>query len=241
MTAAPRGPTDGPGLDARNSGHDVRDLYDRWARVYDWNPVLRLVRPARRRAVEALALSAGDTVVDMGTGTGANLRDLREAVGPTGHVVGVDISPRMLARARSRVERNGWRNVTLVEADIRDPPVEGRVDAVLSAFVVVMYADPAHLVEAWADRLDPGAIANLYAGPSRRWYGPAANALLSVYLRVFEEGWDLPGGGPGPLEMIGNRGERASEAVAAWAAEVEHEDLVFGLTKLDVGRSGGIG
>lgn len=224
-----------PGLDAESSVRAVRRLYDRWARVYDWNPVLGLVRPARRAAVDAMGLSPGDTVVDMGTGTGANLAFLQAAVGPGGHVIGVDLSPRMLERARRRVARRGWRNVSLVEGDIRDPPIAGPVDGILSAFVVVMYSDPDRLISGWVDRLDPGTIANLYAGPSHRWYGPVVNGLLALYLAAFEEGWSL-GDDPGPLEIITARGGRGRQDLGDRADRFEADDLVFGLVRLDVGR-----
>lgn len=213
----------------------VRALYDRWARLYDWNPVLDLVRPARKRAVAALGLRPGDTAVDMGTGTGANLPFLREAVGPSGHIVGIDLSPRMLERARRRVDRRGWTNVTLVEGDVRDPPVDRPVDGVLSAFVVVMYPAPDRLVDAWARLVDSGAIANLYAGPSDRRYAPAVNAFLGLYLRLFEEGWDTAGEGPRPLDVLAARGARARTALERSAGRVEHEAHAFGLAQLDVG------
>lgn len=214
----------------------VRELYDRWASLYDWNPVLALVRPTRRRAVAALDLSPGDTVVDMGTGTGANLPFLREAVGPRGHVIGIDLSRGMLGRARRRVERHGWTNITLLEGDVRDPPLDRPVDGILSAFVVVMYPDPAELIEAWATCLDEGTMVNLYAGPSQRPYSPAVNPVLSLYLRLFEEGWDTTGDGPRPIEVIATRGERARQALAVCATRVGHDDFVLGLAKLDVGR-----
>lgn len=225
-----------PGFDERSSVGAVQDLYDRWASLYDWNPVLHLVRPARRRAIAAMDLAPGDTVVDMGTGTGANLTLLRNAVGPEGRVIGVDISPRMLDRARTRVDEAGWANVALVEGDIRDPPLDGPVDGILSTFVVVMYADPGRLIETWARYLLDGTMANLYAGPSARRYGPAANALLGLYLRLFEEGWDTASEGPGPLDVLAARGERARTALDALADDVEHDSPVFGLAQLDVGR-----
>lgn len=232
-----RAPREGaPGLSARSSVRSVRQLYDRWAKLYDWNPVLALVSPARRRTIERMGLSPGDTVVDMGTGTGANLPYLREAVGPAGRVIGVDVSPEMLERARRRVDHGGWDNVDLIEADIRDPPIDGPVDGILSAFVVVMYSDPERLVETWASRLDGGVLANLYAGPSTRPYAPAVNALLWLYLRLFEEGWAPSDGGTGPLELLGRRGRRARDALDRSAARVAHDSFVFGLARADVGR-----
>lgn len=226
-----------PGLTDASVVDAVRQLYDRWATLYDWNPVLALVRPARRRAVRQMDLSSGDTVVDMGTGTGANLPFLREAVGPEGAVIGIDVSPEMLDRARDRVDDAGWENVTLVEGDIRDPPLAGPVDGILSSFVIVMYDQPGRLVETWAEFLDGGPLANLYAGPSqRRVVAPAVNALLELYLRLFEEGWGTAAADSGPLGLLARRGERARAALERSSGRVEHDAAVFGLVRLDVGR-----
>lgn len=212
----------------------VRALYDRWAGVYDWNPVLALVRPARRRAVTAMDLTPGDTVVDMGTGTGANLPLLRDAVGETGRVVGLDASPGMLARARDRIAEHGWENVSVLEGDVRDPPLDGPVDGICSAFVAVMYDDPRALLEPWADLVADGTMANLYSGPSRRTYAPAVNALLRGYLRVFEAGWEV-GEDRTPVEVLARRGERVRAAMTELADSTSHEELALGLVKLDVG------
>lgn len=66
----------------------------------EW-PVYRV---GRRLAVPLLHLRAGDTVVDVGCGTGLNFPLLAAAVGP-GHIVGVDSSAQMLAMAQRRVRR----------------------------------------------------------------------------------------------------------------------------------------
>jgi ubiquinone/menaquinone biosynthesis C-methylase UbiE len=76
-------------------------------------------RAYRQRAVDALALAQGDTVVELGCGTGRNFEMLARAVGPGGRVIGVDISDAMLSRARRRVVRHGWSNVELVRSDAR--------------------------------------------------------------------------------------------------------------------------
>lgn len=213
----------------------VQALYDGWAGVYDWNPVLKLVRPARRQAVEALNLAAGDTVIDMGTGTGANLPLLRAAVGPTGTVLGLDASSKMLDRARVRVREQGWENVDVLKGDIRDPPLEGPVDAICSAFVAVIYDDPRTLLKAWADLVAGGTIANLYSGPSERRYAPAVNALLQGYLRLFDPGWEV-GEDRRPIEVLGRRGDRARAAMTDLANSTTYEEFVLGLLKLDVGQ-----
>jgi len=82
----------------------TQSFYGRWARVYDWVATAPGVESWRTRAVGALDLDPGDTVVEMGCGTGANVPHLREAVGPEGRVVGVDLTRGMLRRARERVD-----------------------------------------------------------------------------------------------------------------------------------------
>ena len=63
-------------------------FYGRWARLYDLIATFPGVGSWRARAVDSLGLSAGDRVVEMGCGTGANFPYLRERVGPEGQVVG---------------------------------------------------------------------------------------------------------------------------------------------------------
>jgi len=219
--------------------HSVRRVYDHWSKYYDWNPALALVRPARKRAVAAMGLEPGDTAVDMGTGTGANLPHLRRVVGPEGQVIGLDLSPGMLQQARGRIERNGWDNVAVAKGDVLDPPVEGPVDGITSGFLMVMYDEPARLIDAWAGHLAAdGAIANVYAGPSSRWYAAAPNALLSAYLRTFESGWVSSEHRGSALSTIAGRSERARRALAHHADESHHEDRGLGLAHVDVGWFG---
>jgi SAM-dependent methyltransferase len=87
--------------------------------------------PFRRQAVRSLAPAPGEVVLDAGCGTGLNFAQLEEGVGRRGHLVGIDQSPDMLARARERVERHGWTNVTLVEAPAEEADPGVRADAAL--------------------------------------------------------------------------------------------------------------
>jgi ubiquinone/menaquinone biosynthesis C-methylase UbiE len=82
----------------RLSLEQITRRYDRLARFYDVLEPLYLIHDgARRKAVQALDLSPGDTVLEIGCGTGRNLVHLVEAVGESGSVIGVDASPGMLA------------------------------------------------------------------------------------------------------------------------------------------------
>jgi ubiquinone/menaquinone biosynthesis C-methylase UbiE len=160
-------------------------FYGRWARYYDWLATAPGVQSWRARSVDALALDPGDTVVEMGCGTGANFPHLRERVGPEGCVVGVDLTAGMLRRARERVDREGWANVHLVQGDATDPPIEGPVDAVLATFVVGMFADPRPAVEHWVDLLAPGGrIALLNAGRSDRPLARPLNLAFRGFVRA---------------------------------------------------------
>lgn len=90
--------------------------YDRIAPLYDLS-VAGIYGQARRTSVRQLRLEPGQCVLDVACGTGENFSHLVEAIGPSGTVIGADYSDGMLARARRKVERNGWTNVHLVHAD----------------------------------------------------------------------------------------------------------------------------
>ncbi|MFN0097259.1 MAG: methyltransferase domain-containing protein [Gemmatimonadaceae bacterium] len=86
------------------------------------------IKPVRARAVELLHLRAGERVLDVGCGPGGSLPYLRAAVGPTGTVVGVEISPAVAALAQRRIERHGWSNVTIAIAPAQSVSLNGQYD-----------------------------------------------------------------------------------------------------------------
>src|ERR1700689_1688127 len=93
-------------------------------------------RAQRLRAVQALGLRAGDSVIDIACGTGLNFPLIEEVIGPDGRIVGVDLTDAMLARARDRIETNGWSNISLVQADAVDFDFPAEVDAILSTYAL---------------------------------------------------------------------------------------------------------
>ena len=96
----------------------MANVYEAAARFYDALSGERLVyRAGRESGVALLGLRPGDTVLDVGCGTGLNFGLLADAVGPAGTVIGLDSSPEMLRMVRRRVEANRWSTVRLVEAD----------------------------------------------------------------------------------------------------------------------------
>lgn len=129
-------------------------VYDTLAAPYQWIGGRRLAGDA----IDALCLAPGDTVVALGCGTGWSLPALVEQVGPTGHVIGVDLSRGMLRRARSRVDRAGVSGrVELVEADMRQVGLPDDTAGVLAAFSAEMVTDHDALVAHLVSQLRGGA------------------------------------------------------------------------------------
>ncbi len=83
----------------------VRGFFDRLAPT--WDETTRVDPAKLRRIVAEAGLAPGDAVLDVGSGTGVLLPFLAEAVGPTGHVYELDLSPAMLERAREKARATG--------------------------------------------------------------------------------------------------------------------------------------
>jgi SAM-dependent methyltransferase len=128
--------------------------YEARAATYDFE--LALFEPIRARAIERLALRPGETVLDVGCGTGLSLERLARAVGASGRVVGIEQCPAMIERARNRpcVRPNG--NVTLLCAPAEEAPIDGRADAALFHFTHDVLRRPAALDRVMR-HLKPGA------------------------------------------------------------------------------------
>jgi ubiquinone/menaquinone biosynthesis C-methylase UbiE len=93
-------------------------------------------RAHRLRAVQALGLRPGDSVVEIACGTGLNFSLIEQVIGPDGRIVGVDLTDAMLAQAQHRIETNGWSNISLVQADAAEFDFPTEVDAILSTYAL---------------------------------------------------------------------------------------------------------
>lgn len=150
--------------------------YYRWvASIYDltrW-----AVLPGRRLAVDALGLRPGDTVLEIGVGTGHNLPKLSECVGPAGRVLGLDFSPHMLLQARRRIRRHSLSNVSLICSDAGRLALSRQVDAVLLSYSLSMLPDPQKVLDLVLDVMDDaGRLTIVDFGPFRHW-GPLGSAM----------------------------------------------------------------
>jgi ubiquinone/menaquinone biosynthesis C-methylase UbiE len=110
----------------------------------------------RRVAVEALKLEQGDTVVEIGCGTGLNFRLLRDRVGAEGKIIGVDLTAEMLSAAHRRIERNRWTNIELVQSDAGAYAFPEYVDGIISTFAITLVEEYDEIIKRGAAALAPG-------------------------------------------------------------------------------------
>jgi ubiquinone/menaquinone biosynthesis C-methylase UbiE len=110
----------------------------------------------RRRAIRALGLRPGNTVVDLACGTGQNFPMVQEAIGPEGRIFGVDLTDAMLAQAQHRVDENGWSNVSLENGDLADFVFPAKVDAIISTYAISHVPDCGDVIARGAEALAPG-------------------------------------------------------------------------------------
>jgi arsenite methyltransferase len=88
------------------------------------------------------ALAPGETVLDLGSGAGNDAFIARHEVGPEGRVIGVDMTPEMIAKARANAAKLGYGNVAFREGQIERLPVDsGSVDVVISNCVLNLVPD----------------------------------------------------------------------------------------------------
>jgi len=111
---------------------DANRLYAALAPTYDAET--KYITGIRRRAISALRLQPGETVLDAGCGTGWCLPMLAAGVGESGQVIGFEPSPDMLAIARARVAKQTLANVVLQHANAESVVLDRRPDAILFSY-----------------------------------------------------------------------------------------------------------
>jgi ubiquinone/menaquinone biosynthesis C-methylase UbiE len=130
------------------------------ARAADWDSRFPDDGPAYAAAVAELGLREGDRVLDAGCGTGRALPPLRAAVGPSGVVVGADLTPAMLEAA---VRAGRGRDGRLLLADVAALPLRSRsLDAVFGAGLISHLPDPAENLRELARVVRSGGVLALF-------------------------------------------------------------------------------
>lgn len=156
----------------------------------------RLLGPAGAAGLEALAPGPGERILDLGCGAGATSAALARAVGPDGHVTAIDVSPDLLAVARTRPGADG---VSFIEGDAGRWPFEAEnFDALFSRFGCMFFDEP---VPAWRNlhrALRPGGRVVLVV-----WRAAELNPWATIPARAVSELLGPPEpaapGAPGPF------------------------------------------
>ena len=172
--------------------------YRALAARYDHNT--RRINAIRQRAIDALELRPGETVLDVGCGTGFCFGPILRRIGADGRLIAFDPSPELLAVARARVEAAGWRNVMLLQANAETVAFgEARPQALLFSYVHDILQSDAALDNLLAAAM-PGArvaITGTRLWPRSWWpLAPLVNAYLwrthERYITNREENFDRP-------------------------------------------------
>ena len=210
----------------------VARTYRKRARHYDLTAKLYYLvgypqRAHRRRAVQALQLHRGDTVVEIGCGTGLNFALIEQAIGPQGSIVGVDLTDAMLAQAERRADAHGWRNVTLVQTDALEFEFPTGVDAILSTYALSLVPQCAQLIARGCEALSPGGrwvvLDTKLPENAPGWVAPLALATLRPFA-VTEE-W-----------IVRRPWEEIRAAMGANLVDFSWTELFFRLVFLAAGR-----
>jgi ubiquinone/menaquinone biosynthesis C-methylase UbiE len=186
-------------------------------------------RAQRLRAIRALGLGPGDSVIDIACGTGLNFPLIEEVIGPAGRIVGVDLTDAMLAQAEDRIETNGWSNSSLVQADAADFEFPAEVDAILSTYALTQVPECAQVIARGAAALSVGgrwAVLDLKMPDNTpRWQTQLAIATVGRFASLQE--W-----------IVHRPWEAIREAMQAELTDFSWTELCFGTAFLAAGARG---
>jgi ubiquinone/menaquinone biosynthesis C-methylase UbiE len=148
----------------------------------DFDP--SFIKPVRQKAVELLDLKVGDRVLDVGCGPGGSFPYLVHAVGQSGQVVGVEISPEISRNARRRIAQNGWRNVQVIEAAAQDVHLTGPFDGLLMFAAADVYASEEALENILPHLRENARVVAFGAKLSSNRLGSILNPLLRMLFKL---------------------------------------------------------
>jgi SAM-dependent methyltransferase len=190
-----------------------------WGR---WGPVFeRGAHAIGERLIETARIGPGNDVLDLGTGPGEPALTVARAVGPVGRVVGIDISPAMVALARERAERAGVGNAEFVAADAAAYSGARRFDAIVSRWGLMFLPDlDASLAHYRGVLRDGGRFA------AATWGAPSEVPMISLPMTVASQRLGLA---PAPLEggpfALHDAAHLRERFLARGYADVEVQDV----------------
>jgi ubiquinone/menaquinone biosynthesis C-methylase UbiE len=122
-------------LEARYTHEEIVRKYNWIAPIYDLFGIL-MESKARQRAIDMAAIKNGEKILEVAFGTGLNFVEILKR-NPQGWVNGIDVSMKMLERARKRISKTGQKNYTLYLGDCRHLPFEdGTFDSLMTQYLL---------------------------------------------------------------------------------------------------------
>jgi enediyne biosynthesis protein CalE5 len=156
-------------------------------RLKDWGPFLvQQLQPVSERMLELADIQPGSRVLDVATGGGEPAVTAAYRVGPSGHVIATDLSPRMVALGRERAAELGLHNIDFREMDAEAPDLpENSFDVVFSRFGLMFLPNPQGALERLHQLLIPdGRLVAAVWGPPHKV--PFARWPMEVAMRVLQ-------------------------------------------------------
>lgn len=202
----------------REHWNSVAGAWRKWWRVMEDG-----AQPVNDRLVELAGVEAGHHVLDVACGIGEPSLTAARRAGPTGRLVGIDLSPAMLAFARERAAETGVETTEYREADAAHVPLPAETfDAGVSRWGVMLMAEPAAAMRNIHAALKPGA-----RFAAAVWGRPQASPILSLARGVLESEFGVEAAdpdAPGPFRLH-RPGQLAALFTEAGFADLQ-EDVV---------------
>lgn len=181
----------------------------------------------RKLAISKLSLSEGNTVVEIGCGTGLNFEYVLNYIGVQGKLIGVDLTDAMLEKAKQRVNKNNWSNVELIKKDAAEYTFPKNINAAYSTFALTLVPEYEEIISNIEKSLQVGGkLVILDLKKPGKW--PLWLVKLGVMItRPFGVSLDLA-----------NR--KLWEVMEKYFANVEVQEVYGGFAYIAVGEKSGI-